>query len=189
MCAICTLNQVLIFSFTFPCSTLLSELLFSFIHHGRHQQRQPHRLERFKQQQGIQYPYETSKTGVGKVTLQGICVRMFTLILQGPRLVGARHLLAPTHIRTRTPFLYLSSSLRRLDRQQSELKTNLILNDDHPDWSVTLKSGNNTHHLEAAPGLKYIGGVDLSFIVGNNEDAIASLIVLSYPKLKVIEDG
>ncbi|KAF9365432.1 hypothetical protein BGX34_010059 [Mortierella sp. NVP85] len=74
-------------------------------------------------------------------------------------------------------------------KQQSELKTNLILHDDHPDWSVTLKSGNNTHHLEAAPGLKYIGGVDLSFIVGNNEDAIASLIVLSYPKLKVVYEN
>lgn len=69
-------------------------------------------------------------------------------------------------------------------RQQTVLKTNLIVTDDHPDWSVTLEPG-NTCHLGAAPGLKYVGGVDLSFIVGNNEDAIASLIVLSYPKLKV----
>ncbi|KAF9359322.1 hypothetical protein BGX26_012607 [Mortierella sp. AD094] len=68
-------------------------------------------------------------------------------------------------------------------KQQSILKTNLVLTDDHPDWSVVLKPG-NTHQLESAEGLKYIGGVDLSFIVGNNEDAIASLIILSYPELK-----
>ncbi|KAG0000898.1 hypothetical protein BGZ80_008189 [Entomortierella chlamydospora] len=68
-------------------------------------------------------------------------------------------------------------------KQQSILKTNLVLTDDHPDWSVVLKPG-NTHQLESVEGLKYIGGVDISFIVGNNEDAIASLIVLSYPNLK-----
>ncbi|KAF9203010.1 hypothetical protein BGZ49_006889 [Haplosporangium sp. Z 27] len=68
-------------------------------------------------------------------------------------------------------------------KQQSILKANLVLSDDHPNWSVALKPG-NTHHIETTEGLKYIGGVDLSFIVGNNEDAIASLIILSYPELK-----
>ncbi|KAF9185125.1 hypothetical protein BGZ51_002942 [Haplosporangium sp. Z 767] len=49
-------------------------------------------------------------------------------------------------------------------QQQTILKANLVLKDDHPDWSVTLKP-DTTFHLESAKGLRYIGGVDLSFIV------------------------
>ncbi|KAI1319910.1 hypothetical protein EDD11_002585 [Mortierella claussenii] len=73
-------------------------------------------------------------------------------------------------------------------KQQSILKQGLILKDDHPDWSIVLKP-DTTHRLESAEGLRYIGGVDLSFIVGNNEDAIASLIVLSYPELEVVYES
>ncbi|KAF8945804.1 hypothetical protein BGZ47_001941 [Haplosporangium gracile] len=73
-------------------------------------------------------------------------------------------------------------------KQQSILKSNLIVVDDHPDWSLALKD-DNTHRLESVEGLRYIGGVDLSFIVGNNEDAIASLIVLSYPNFKVVYEN
>ncbi|KAG0263259.1 hypothetical protein BGZ95_003849 [Linnemannia exigua] len=73
-------------------------------------------------------------------------------------------------------------------KQQLILKANLILVDDHPDWSLKLK-GDNTHRLESSEGLRYVGGVDLSFIVGNNEDAIASLIVLSYPDFKVVYEN
>ncbi|KAF9909103.1 hypothetical protein EC991_009013 [Linnemannia zychae] len=73
-------------------------------------------------------------------------------------------------------------------KQQTILKANLVLSDDHPDWSLTLKD-DNTHRLESSKGLRYVGGVDLSFIVGNNEDAIASLIVLSYPDLKVVYEN
>ncbi|KAK3841888.1 MAG: putative endonuclease FLJ39025-like protein [Linnemannia gamsii] len=73
-------------------------------------------------------------------------------------------------------------------KQQLILKANLILHDDHPGWSLKLKS-DNTHRLESSEGLRYVGGVDLSFIVGNNEDAIASLIVLSYPDFKVVYEN
>ncbi|KAF9282491.1 hypothetical protein BGZ88_011007 [Linnemannia elongata] len=73
-------------------------------------------------------------------------------------------------------------------KQQSILKSNLVVVDDHPDWSLTLKD-DNTHRLESTKGLRYVGGVDLSFIVGNNEDAIASLIVLSYPDFKVVYEN
>ncbi|KAG9066188.1 hypothetical protein KI688_001409 [Linnemannia hyalina] len=73
-------------------------------------------------------------------------------------------------------------------KQQSILKSNLVVVDDHPDWSLTLKD-DNTHRLESTKGLQYVGGVDLSFIVGNNEDAIASLIVLSYPDFKVVYEN
>ncbi|KAF9975561.1 hypothetical protein BGZ73_000773 [Actinomortierella ambigua] len=72
-------------------------------------------------------------------------------------------------------------------QKQSEMKSQLVLQDDHPEWSVqpttyiSLKASQ-----KAIQGLRYVGGVDLSFIVGNNEDAIASLIVLSFPDLKVV---
>ncbi|KAG0238797.1 hypothetical protein BGW41_008008 [Actinomortierella wolfii] len=67
------------------------------------------------------------------------------------------------------------------------MKSKLVLEDDHPEWSVqptddiSLKASQ-----KSICGLRYIGGVDLSFIVGNKEDAIASLVVLSYPELRVI---
>ncbi|KAI7828777.1 endonuclease V-domain-containing protein [Gamsiella multidivaricata] len=83
-------------------------------------------------------------------------------------------------------FPFALSATYDLERQQSILKNNLILQDDHPDWSITFKPGDDTYHLEGVQGLRYIGGVDLSFIIENNEDAIASLIVLSYPELKVV---
>ncbi|KAF9133092.1 hypothetical protein BGW39_010626 [Mortierella sp. 14UC] len=73
-------------------------------------------------------------------------------------------------------------------KQQTVLKPNLVLTDNHPDWSLTLKN-DNTYRLESSKGLRYVGGVDLSFIVGNNEDAIASLIVLSYPDFKVVYEN
>jgi hypothetical protein len=75
-------------------------------------------------------------------------------------------------------------SFDTFNRQQTILKSNLILTDDHPGWSLTLKN-DNTQRVESSKGLRYIGGVDLSFIVGNNEDAIASLIILTYPDFKV----
>lgn len=77
-----------------------------------------------------------------------------------------------------------SHSFPALHREQVILKQNLILQDEHPSWSVTLKP-DDAHHLQHVEGLKYIGGVDLSFIVGNNEDAIATLVILSYPDFKV----
>ncbi|KAF9427469.1 hypothetical protein BGZ94_004835 [Podila epigama] len=71
--------------------------------------------------------------------------------------------------------------------QQTVLKENLILKDDHSGWSVILEPNTTgQHQVASVQGLKYIGGVDLSFIVGNKEDAIASLVVLSYPDLKVV---
>ncbi|KAF9920280.1 hypothetical protein FBU30_009910 [Linnemannia zychae] len=73
-------------------------------------------------------------------------------------------------------------------KQQSILVSNLVLDDDHPDWALTVKN-DDTYRLESHQGLRYVGGVDLSFIVGNNEDAIASLIVLSYPDLKVVYEN
>ncbi|KAG9323340.1 hypothetical protein KVV02_004548 [Mortierella alpina] len=70
-------------------------------------------------------------------------------------------------------------------REQVILKKNLVLQDEHASWSLTLRP-DDSHQLQHVEGLKYIGGVDLSFIVGNNEDAIATLVILSYPDFKVV---
>ncbi|CAO3611675.1 unnamed protein product [Mucor hiemalis] len=39
---------------------------------------------------------------------------------------------------------------------------------------------------ETLEGLRYIGGVDLSFPLGDNENAVACLIVMSMPNLKIV---
>jgi len=56
--------------------------------------------------------------------------------------------------------------------EQIELKKKLILENDF-DWNI-----NN--------GLKYIGGVDISFIIGNEEDACVGLVILAWPSLEIV---
>jgi len=58
--------------------------------------------------------------------------------------------------------------------QQLTLKSRLIETDD-----ISFSTDNDFS------GLRYIGGVDLSFVKDNNNDAIASLVVLAYPALEV----
>jgi len=66
------------------------------------------------------------------------------------------------------------------EQEQETLKTQLITFDDF-DWSMQDNS------------LKYIGGVDISFNPENREgnvnDAVASLVVCSYPDLKVVYEA
>jgi len=64
-------------------------------------------------------------------------------------------------------------------KEQLELKTRLVLHDEF-FWSVPAKD------VKGSEPLKLVGGVDISFVKENNEDACASLIVLDYPSLKVI---
>ncbi|XP_069606900.1 endonuclease V [Ranitomeya imitator] len=61
------------------------------------------------------------------------------------------------------------------EREQSILKESVITSDTEP-WQNSL----DFH------GLKRIGGVDLSYLKGDDTSACASLIVLSYPDLEVI---
>ena len=65
-------------------------------------------------------------------------------------------------------------------REQSLLRAKLITEDTAP-WQL---SGEETGHSPA--GLKYIGGVDLSFVKGDNVNACASLVILNFPELEVI---
>lgn len=56
--------------------------------------------------------------------------------------------------------------------EQLELQKKLILHDDF-HWTID-------------KDLKYIGGVDLSFIIGDEENACAGLVVLAWPSLEIV---
>ncbi|XP_069511288.1 endonuclease V [Ambystoma mexicanum] len=61
------------------------------------------------------------------------------------------------------------------EREQSQLKSHVITFDTE-EWQ-------RDHGFS---GLKRVGGVDLSFIKGDDVNACASLVVLSYPELEVL---
>ncbi|KAL6076216.1 ENDOV Endonuclease [Balamuthia mandrillaris] len=65
----------------------------------------------------------------------------------------------------------------RWEEEQLALQQKLITEDDF-DWSLDEKEG-------AAP-LRLVGGVDISFIKDDEVNACASLVVLSFPELKVL---
>ncbi|XP_078510206.1 endonuclease V isoform X2 [Lissotriton helveticus] len=61
------------------------------------------------------------------------------------------------------------------EREQSQLKAHVITGDTE-EWQRN----------PGFSGLQRVGGVDLSFIKGDDVNACASLVVLSYPELEVI---
>jgi deoxyinosine 3'endonuclease (endonuclease V) len=63
--------------------------------------------------------------------------------------------------------------------EQKELSSKLIMKDDF-DWTLDPTTTDSSR-----PALRLVGGVDISFIKGNDVDACASLVVLSFPELKV----
>ncbi|KAH3757693.1 endonuclease V [Pelomyxa schiedti] len=65
------------------------------------------------------------------------------------------------------------------EREQLELKRRLRTDDVHPEWSV----------LPSTSNLRLIGGTDISFVKGSPVDACASIVVLSYPALKVVYEA
>uniref|UniRef100_A0A8D0HA04 Endonuclease V n=1 Tax=Sphenodon punctatus TaxID=8508 RepID=A0A8D0HA04_SPHPU len=66
------------------------------------------------------------------------------------------------------------ATLRRWEREQAQLKANVI-EQDTEEWQRD----------SAFAGLERVGGVDLSYVKGNDTSACASLVVLSYPDLEV----
>ncbi|EDQ90068.1 uncharacterized protein MONBRDRAFT_16520 [Monosiga brevicollis MX1] len=66
------------------------------------------------------------------------------------------------------------SQLRHWEQEQDTLKKRMVERDQHNEW--TLES------------LKRVGGVDISFIKGDNINACATLVVLSYPDLQVLHE-
>ncbi|XP_030390120.1 endonuclease V isoform X3 [Gopherus evgoodei] len=66
-------------------------------------------------------------------------------------------------------------TLRRWEREQAQLKANVI-EEDTEEWQKD----------STFAGLERVGGVDLSYVKGNDTVACASLVVLSYPELEVL---
>eukprot|EP00039_Didymoeca_costata_P029205 m.23644 g.23644 ORF g.23644 m.23644 type:complete len:267 (+) comp7525_c0_seq2:237-1037(+) len=66
-----------------------------------------------------------------------------------------------------------NSQLEAWRTEQQALAERLITIDDHKTWDLD-------------KGLRYIGGVDISFVKDNNVDACAMVSVLEYPSLKVV---
>ena len=69
-------------------------------------------------------------------------------------------------------------------REQNELKEKLLL-EDVDDWSKFRITADVTEQFPKKPYLKYVGGVDLSFIKGDNINACAAFVILKLPELKV----
>ncbi|XP_044272859.1 endonuclease V isoform X3 [Varanus komodoensis] len=66
-------------------------------------------------------------------------------------------------------------TLRSWERDQAQLKADLI-EEDTEEWQSN----------PSFAGLERVGGVDLSYVKGDDTSACASLVVLSYPDLKVL---
>ncbi|XP_072846811.2 endonuclease V isoform X1 [Pogona vitticeps] len=66
-------------------------------------------------------------------------------------------------------------TLRSWEREQAELKANVI-EQDTQEWQSS----------PSFAGLERVGGVDLSYVKGDDTSACASLVVLSYPNLEVL---
>ena len=67
-------------------------------------------------------------------------------------------------------------------REQDELKQRLVLQDTE-NW----QQERALHDGSKPDSLKYIGGVDISFVKGDNVNACAALIIVNFPELEVVE--
>ncbi|XP_075025432.1 endonuclease V isoform X3 [Calonectris borealis] len=67
------------------------------------------------------------------------------------------------------------ATLRRWEREQAQLKASVV-EEDTEEWQEDA----------SFTGLERVGGVDLSYIKGDDTSACASLVVLSYPALEVL---
>jgi len=74
----------------------------------------------------------------------------------------------------------LQEIVNKWGKEQTELKSKLIT-EDTEEWQKALNQENN--ELDS---LKYVGGVDISFVKDDPVNACAALIILSYPDLKVV---
>ena len=72
----------------------------------------------------------------------------------------------------------------KFHREQLELVQQVRI-EDVEDWAkYRVTSENSDKHPDVKP-LRYIGGVDISFIKGDNVNACAAFVVLNYPELEV----
>ena len=75
----------------------------------------------------------------------------------------------------------LQAIVDKWEKEQMELKRKLITHDTE-SWQEVLRQSDEAQ--ESA--LKYVGGVDISFVKNDAVNACAALIILSYPDLEVV---
>lgn len=71
------------------------------------------------------------------------------------------------------------------NREQKNLKRQLLL-EDVDDWSKFHITHENIKDHPGRRALEYIGGVDISFVKGDNVNACAAFVVLKLPSLDVV---
>jgi DnaJ family protein A protein 2 len=72
------------------------------------------------------------------------------------------------------------------EAEQAELSKQMIAHDD-VSWELTSdESTKNASGVSKKRPLKFVGGVDISFVKGNATRAIAGLVVLNYPELELV---
>lgn len=75
----------------------------------------------------------------------------------------------------------LSEEVRtKWEREQEELKKKVVLE----DTSQVQQMAYNTNQDFTDSGSFYVAGVDISFVKGDDKNACAALVVLSYPELE-----
>jgi deoxyinosine 3'endonuclease (endonuclease V) len=72
--------------------------------------------------------------------------------------------------------------------EQSALQRRMVAEDAHSDWRLSSDSEQGGDAASPAPGLRFVGGCDISFIKGNEVDALAMVVVLSFPELEVVHE-
>jgi deoxyinosine 3'endonuclease (endonuclease V) len=70
--------------------------------------------------------------------------------------------------------------------QQKEIQQKAIFR-DCDDWALHHITTENHADFPGKLPLKYIAGVDISFVKGDDVNACAALVVVSYPELEVSE--
>ena len=65
--------------------------------------------------------------------------------------------------------------------EQDALKRRLVLEDVHPDWGI-----GDAAATARPPPPRFVGGCDISFVKDSAVDALAMVVVLSFPELEVV---
>ncbi|KAK2141608.1 hypothetical protein LSH36_1069g00052 [Paralvinella palmiformis] len=71
------------------------------------------------------------------------------------------------------------------EREQKDLKEKMLLM-DVDDWSKLKITTDVVNKFPQKLCLRYVGGVDISFIKGDDVNACAAFVVLEFPELKII---
>ncbi|KAK1612699.1 hypothetical protein QYE76_036372 [Lolium multiflorum] len=87
----------------------------------------------------------------------------------------------------RLDLLAPNNSLANPQRTQDVLKSRLVLQDDF-GWSLPSMSSDSDQSDPTAGKLKYIGGVDISFLKEDPSTACAALVVLDAQTLEIVHD-